>query len=136
LYARVLTQRPINSIIQDEALKEVCMSFYTVIKTQLSSKKYVIAALEELKKRGEITNFVKNDRKEEIEVDRDGDMITLSMEKSGNYQVGGDNRVVNRFSDRLKQIYAYESIKDNLPLDFEISKETETSGEIHILLKG
>ena len=63
-------------------------------------------------------------------------MITLSMEKSGNYQVGGDNRVVNRFSDRLKQIYAYESIKDNLPLDFEISKETETSGEIHILLKG
>ncbi|MBI4949665.1 MAG: hypothetical protein HY955_05915 [Deltaproteobacteria bacterium] len=112
------------------------MSFYTVIKTQLSSKKYVIAALGELKKRGEITNFVKNDRKEEIEVDRDGDMITLSMEKSGNYQVGGDNRVVNRFSDRLKQIYAYESIKDNLPLDFEISKETETSGEIHILLKG
>ncbi|MBI5454211.1 MAG: hypothetical protein HY956_06255 [Deltaproteobacteria bacterium] len=112
------------------------MSFYTVIKTQLSSKKYVIAALEELKKRGEITNFVKNDRKEEIEVDRDGDLITLSQEKSGNYQVGGDNRVVNRFSDRLKQIYAYESIKDNLPLDFEISKETETSGEIQILLKG
>ncbi len=112
------------------------MSFYTVIKTQLSSKKYVIAALEELKKRGEITSFVKNDRKEEIEVDRDGDLITLSQEKSGNYQVGGDNRVVNRFSDRLKQIYAYESIKDNLPLDFEISKETETSGEIQILLKG
>ncbi|MBI5642199.1 MAG: hypothetical protein HY954_01845 [Deltaproteobacteria bacterium] len=112
------------------------MSFYTVIKTQLSNKKYIICALEELKKRGEITSFVKNDRKETIEVDRDGDIINIAQEKTGNFEVGGDNRVVNRFSDRLKQFYAYESIKDNLPLDFEISKETENAGEIQILLKG
>ena len=36
----------------------------------------------------------------------------------------------------LKQIYALESIKDNLPLDFEIAQETEIEGEIKILLKG
>jgi hypothetical protein len=112
------------------------MSFYTVIRTQFSSKKYIICALEELKKRGEITNFVHVEKKEKIEVDRDGDIINIIKEKSGNYQVGGDNRVVNRFSDRLKQIYALESIKDNLPLDFEIAQENEVEGEIKILLKG
>lgn len=112
------------------------MSFYTVIKTELSSKKYIICALEELKKRGEIKSFIKNEKKDTIEVDRDGDIINISKEKTGNYQMGGDNRVVGNFSNRLKQIYAYESIKDNLPLDFEIAKENETAGEIQILLKG
>lgn len=112
------------------------MSFYTLIKTELSSKKYLMCALEELKKRGEIKSFVANERKETIEVDRDGDIINILKEKTGNYQLGGDNRVVNAFSNRLKQIYAYESIRDNLPLDFEIANETETGGEIHILLKG
>ncbi|MBE7413686.1 MAG: hypothetical protein HS130_00055 [Deltaproteobacteria bacterium] len=112
------------------------MSFYTVIKTELSVKKYLICALEELKKRGEITSFVASERKDAIEVDRDGDIINISREKAGNYQLGGDNRVVNAFSNRLKQMYAYESIKDNLPLDFEISSETETAGEIQIVLKG
>lgn len=112
------------------------MSLNTVIKTEINNKKYIICALEELKRRGEIKNFIKNEKKETIEVDRDGDIINLSKEKSGNYQMGGDNRVVNTFSNRLKQIYAYESIKDNLPLDFEIAKENETAGEIQILLKG
>ncbi|MFQ5736145.1 MAG: hypothetical protein ACE5GY_04690 [Thermodesulfobacteriota bacterium] len=112
------------------------MSFYTVIKTQLNSRKYIICALEELKKKGEITSFVHVEKKETIEVDRDGDILNITKEKTGNYQVGGDNRVVNRFSDRLKQAYALESIKDNLPLDFEIAREVETEGEIKILLKG
>lgn len=112
------------------------MSFYTVIKTELSVKKYLICALEELKKKGEITNYVANERKDTVEVDRDGDLINISKEKTGNYQLGGDNRIVNAFSNRLKQMYAYESIKDNLPLDFEISSETETAGEIQIVLKG
>jgi len=112
------------------------MSFYTVIKTELSNKKYLICALEELKKRGEITNFVANERKETVEIDRDGDIINVIKEKTGSYQLGGDNRVVNSFSNRLKQIYAYESIKDNLPFDFEIASEQETEGEIQILLKG
>src|SRR4030067_3787411 len=104
------------------------MSFYTVIRTQLSNKKYVICALEELKRKGEITNFVHVEKKQTIEVDRDGDIMNITMEKSGNYQVGGDNRVVNRFSDRLKQIYALESIKDNLPLDFELAQEPGMEG--------
>ncbi|MEK6791343.1 MAG: hypothetical protein AABY45_06555 [Deltaproteobacteria bacterium] len=112
------------------------MSFYTVIKTEMVIKKYLVCALEEMKKRGEITSFIKNEKKETIEVDRDGDILNIVMEKSGNAQVAGDNRVVHRFSNRLKQFYAYESIKDNLPLDFEIAKETETGGEIQILLKG
>lgn len=112
------------------------MSFYTVIKTKLNSKKYIICALEELKRKGEITSFVHVEKKESIEIDRDGDILNITKEKTGNYQVGGDNRVVNRFSDRLKQVYALESIKDNLPLDFEIAQETETGGEIKILLKG
>lgn len=112
------------------------MSFYTVIKTELKSKKYLICALEELKKKGEITNFVANERKETVEIDRDGDIINIAKEKTGSYQIGGDNRVVNAFSNRLKQVYAYESIKDNLPLDFEIASESETAGEIQIVLKG
>lgn len=112
------------------------MSFYTVIKTELKNKKYIVAALQELKKRGEITSFVKNERKEEIEVNRDGDMITIAQEKTGSFEIAGDNRVVQSFSNRLKQMYAYESIKDNLPLDLEIAKETESAGDILILLKG
>lgn len=112
------------------------MSFYTTIKTEISSKKYVIAALEEMKRRGEITNFQLHDRKEKIEIDRCGDMLNIAKEKTGNFEVAGDARVVKSFTDRLKQFYAYESIKDNLPLDFEIAKESEVTGEIRILLKG
>ncbi|MDH4099221.1 MAG: hypothetical protein OEV28_01445 [Nitrospirota bacterium] len=113
------------------------MSFYTVIKTELSNKKYLICALSEMKKRGEITSFLENERKETIEVDRDGDIMTIAKEKTGqNFELAGDNQVVQKFSNRLKQFYAYESIKDNLPLDFEIATETETEGEIRILLKG
>ncbi|MBI5468036.1 MAG: hypothetical protein HY891_02795 [Deltaproteobacteria bacterium] len=112
------------------------MSFYTVIKTELSSKKYILCALAEMKRRGELKEFVHNERKESIEVDQDGDILSIAKEKTGNYEIGGDNRVVNRFSNRLKQFYAYESIKDNIPLDFEIAAETETEGEIRILLKG
>jgi len=112
------------------------MSFYTVIKTELSNKKYILCALAEMKKRGELNGFVHNERKESIEVDQDGDQISIEVDNTGNYGIGGDNRVVNRFSNRLKQFYAYESIKDNIPLDFEIATETETEGEIRILLKG
>jgi hypothetical protein len=112
------------------------MSFYTVIKTELSNKKYIICALEELKKRGEIKSFVKNEKKETFEVDRDGDIINIAKEKTGNFEIGGDARAARNFSNKLKQFYAYESIKDNLPLDFEIAKENETAGEIQILIKG
>ncbi len=111
------------------------MSFYTVIKTELNSKKYILCALVEMKKRGEIKNYVENERKETIEVDRDGDIINIVKQKEG-FDLAGDNRVVNTFSRRLKQFYAYESIKENIPLDFEIAKETETGGEIQIILKG
>lgn len=111
------------------------MSFYTKIKTEMKNRKYLLAALAELKKKGEITNFSK--LKDKIEVDRDGDVIDINISRTGEHEVGGDNRVVRAFSDRLRQVYALESIKDNLPLDFEISKETETAtGEIVILLKG
>lgn len=112
------------------------MSFYSVIKTELTNKKYVIAALEEMKRSGEISNFQINERKEKIEVDRQGDLINIAKEKTGNFEVGGDARVVGSFTDRFKQLYAYESIKDNLPLDFEIAKESEAAGDILILLKG
>jgi len=112
------------------------MSFYTVIKTELKTKKYIIAALQELKKRGEITSYVQNERKDSIEVDRSGDVVTLQKVSSGNAELAGDNRVVQQMSNRIKQFYALESIKDNLPLDFEISSETEVAGEIKILLKG
>lgn len=112
------------------------MSFYAKIKTELCNKKYIISALAELKRRGEITTYEINERKEKIEVDRDGDMLNICKEKSGNnMEVHGDARVARVFTNRLKQIYAYESIKDNLPLDFEIAKETEEVGEILILLK-
>lgn len=112
------------------------MSFYTTIKTEITEKRHVVAALEEMKRRGEITNFQAHEKKEKIEVDRSGDIINLLKEKTGNFEVAGDARVVKSFSDRLKQFYAYEAIKDNLPLDFEIAKESETAGEIVILLKG
>lgn len=111
------------------------MSFYTVIKTELNNKKYILCALAELKRRGEISSYVQNEKKNTIEVDRDGDKISV-QEKAGAFEIGGDNRVLNQFSNRLKQVYALESIKDNLPLDFEIANETETAGEIEILLKG
>lgn len=111
------------------------MSFYTVIKTELKSKKYIICALEELKRRGEITRFEENARKETIDIERGSDRIEIVSEK-GAFGVAGDNRVVQSFSNKLKQMYAYEAIKDTLPLDFEIAAESETGGEIKILLKG
>lgn len=113
------------------------MSFYCVIKTELSNKKYIIAALTEMKRREEITGYVINEKKEKIEVDRGGEIVNISREKAGsNFEVSGISRPVRALADRLKQFYAYESIKDNLPLDFEIAKETEQAGEIVILLKG
>ncbi len=113
------------------------MSFYTQIQTQLKNKQYVIAALMELRKRGEITSCKINEKKESMEVNRSGDIIKVSKNKSGAFELGGDNRVVQTFSNKLKQFYALESIKDNLPLDFEIAEEKETiDGEIKILLKG
>jgi hypothetical protein len=113
------------------------MSFYTVIQTELKSKKYVMAALVELRKRGEITACKIHEKKEVMEVDRSGDIIKVARNKQGAFELGGDNRVVQSFSNKLKQYYALESIKDNLPLDFEIAEEKETiEGEIKILLKG
>jgi len=113
------------------------MSFYTVIQTELKNKKYVLAALMELKKRGEITACKINEKKETVEVNRSGDIIKVAKNKQGDFELGGDNRVVQSFSNKLKQFYALESIKDNLPLDFEIAEEKETiDGEIKILLKG
>ena len=111
------------------------MSFYTVINTELSNMELIICALEELQSRGEIKVFDYNKNKETIEVDRDGDILNIVKERSGNYQVGGDARVAERFAQRLKQIYAYETIKENLPLDFEIATENEVAGEIRIMLK-
>jgi hypothetical protein len=112
------------------------MSFYTVIKTKLKNKKYIIAALAEMKQKGELLKCVENEKKGTIEIDRDGDAITISQDKKGDFQVAGDNRVVQSFSNRLKQAYALESIKDNIPLDFEVAEEQETAaGEILILLK-
>jgi hypothetical protein len=113
------------------------MSFYTVIQTELKNKKYVLAALMELRKRGEITECKVNEKRETMEVDRSGDKIKIAKNKQGAFELGGDNRVVQNFSNKLKQYYALESIKDNLPLDFEIAEEKETiDGEIKILLKG
>jgi len=113
------------------------MSFYCVIKTELSNKKYLIAALAEMQKRGEITSYIINEKKERIEVDREGEVVSIVKEKEGNnFEVAGISRPAREIADRLKQLYAYESIKDNLPLDFEIAKETEQAGEIIILLKG
>ncbi len=112
------------------------MSFYIVIKTEISNKQYIISTLKEMQKRGEITRFLVDKKKEQIEIDRDGDIIIISREKSGNFEVTGDARVVRSFSKRLTQLYAYSSIKENLPLDFEIAHESEVAGEIKILLKG
>ena len=113
------------------------MSFYAKIKTELANKKYIIAAIEEMKRRGELTNYQINEKKEKIEIDREGDLLAITKEKAGNnFEVSGDSRVANAFTNRLKQFYAYESIKDNLPLDFEIAKESEEAGEIVIHLKG
>ncbi len=112
------------------------MSFYTVIKTKITNRQYILSALKEMQRRGEITGFTINEKKELIEVDRAGDKIIISREKSGGFEMSGDARVVNSFSKRLAQLYAYASIKENLPLDFEIAHESETAGEIKILLKG
>jgi len=90
-----------------------------------------------LEKRGEIVSYQMNKKTDAIEVDRDGDLLNVAQEKSGNnFEVAGDVRIARNFADRLKQMYAYESIKDNIPLDFEIAEETERAGEIEILLKG
>ncbi len=111
------------------------MSFYLKLKVQIANKKYLIAALKELQKNGELVRFEENEKKETIEVDRDGDIIKIIKDKLGNYELGGDARVVKSFADRLKQVYALQSIKDNMPLDFEIVQETESAGEIILLLK-
>jgi hypothetical protein len=112
------------------------VSFYTVIKTEISNRQYILCALKEMQRRGEITNFRINEKKDRIEIDRDGDIIIISRETSGNFEMSGDARVVRSFSRRLTQLYAYASIKENLPLDFEIAHESEVAGEIKILLKG
>ncbi|MBE9531706.1 MAG: hypothetical protein IME98_02745 [Proteobacteria bacterium] len=112
------------------------MSFYTKIQTEIKDKQLLICALEELKHRGEINEFTLSKKKESIEVDRDGDILNISKEKTGLFNMAGDNRIVSSFSKRLAQIYAYEAIKENLPFDFEITEETEIAGEIKILLKG
>lgn len=112
------------------------MSFYTVIKTELCNKKHLLCALAAMNKQGEISGFVKNAAKESIQVDRSGDIVTLNLTKTGNYEAAGDNRVIRQVVDRIKQYYALETIKENLPLDFEIVQESETAGEITILLKG
>ncbi len=113
------------------------MSFYCVIKTELSKKKYIIAALAEMQKKGEITSYTVSKTKEKIEVDREGEVVTVSRtNENTNFEVGGISRPAREISDRMKQLYAYESIKDNLPLDFEVAQETEEAGEIVITLKG
>jgi hypothetical protein len=112
------------------------MSFFVAIKTEIANKQYILSTLKEMQKRGEITEFVVNEKKEQIEIDRDGDVIIISRGKSGNFEVSGDARIVRSFSKRLTQLYAYASIKENLPLDFEIADESEIAGEIKILLKG
>ena len=113
------------------------MSFYCVIKTELSRRKYLIAALAEMQRKGEITSYEISKTKDKINVDRGGEVVTVSrINENSNYEIGGIARPAREISDRMKQLYAYESIKDNLPLDFEIAKETEEAGEIVIMLKG
>ncbi|MCK4846225.1 MAG: hypothetical protein KAS88_01035 [Deltaproteobacteria bacterium] len=112
------------------------MSFYTTIKTELASRATVILALKELKSRGEIRRFEEIKKSGKIEIDRSGDIISIATNKAGELQLEGDARIVETFLRRLKQMYAYESIKENLPLDFEISEESEIGGEISITLKG
>lgn len=111
------------------------MSFYCVIKTEIKNKRHLVAALEEMRKRGELTKHEEK-KKQTIEVDRDGEKIDIKPDKEGNYQVAGDARLVRNFSNRLKQMYALETIKENMPLDFELAQEVEQGGEIKILLKG
>jgi hypothetical protein len=113
------------------------MSFYAVVQTELTEKKFIMLALEEMQKRGEITDFKIVGKNDSIEVNRSGDKITIKLDaKTGQYQFAGDSRVVNSFSKRFTQIYALESIRDNLPLDFEIEMENEIGGEINLILKG
>ncbi len=113
------------------------MSFYTVIKTELKDRKYIILALEEMKRRGEITSFKHLVKKDIIQVDRAGDTITIKQDsKTGNFQLEGDSRILEAFTKRFKQFYAYQTIKENLPLDFEIDVERESAGNITLLLKG
>src|SRR3989304_937354 len=113
------------------------MSFYCVIKTELSEQRYIIAAMAEMQRKGEITNYTVSRTKEKIEVDREGEVVTVSrVNENSNFELGGMPQTAREISDRMKQLYAYESIKDNLTLDFEIAQETEEAGEIVIMLKG
>ncbi|MDH4226875.1 MAG: hypothetical protein OEV59_03850 [Deltaproteobacteria bacterium] len=112
------------------------MSFFTKLNTELKNKQYVLAAIAALKQTGEIKNYAINEKKESVEINRAGDIIQVVKTKTGEYELQGDARVVSAFSSRLKQLYAYEAIKDNMPLDFEIAEEIETAGEIRIVLKG
>lgn len=107
-----------------------------MISTEMKEKKQLVMALKEMRKRGEITEFESNVKTDSMKIDRSGDEFTLNLSKEGNYNVGGDNRLVERFSNRLKQFYALESIKENLPLDFEVAEESETEGEMRLILKG
>ncbi len=112
------------------------MSFYAVVQTELTENKFIMLALEELKERGEITSFRIN-KNDSIDVDRSGDKIVIKLDaKTKQYQFAGDSRVVSSFSKRFTQIYALMSIKDSLPLDFEIESEKEIGGEISLILKG
>jgi hypothetical protein len=112
------------------------MSFYSEIKTELKEKRHIVAALEELKKRGEITIYTVIEKKDLITVDRSGDVMNIALTKEGTYRIEGDARIINIFAKRLTQLYAYEAIRENLPLDFEIVAETEREGNITLLLKG
>lgn len=113
------------------------MSFYTVIDTELKNEKYIISALQELIRRGEITNYKMLLKQNKIKIDRGGDVIHIGLDvKTGTFRVEGDVRVVEAFVKRLKQFYAYESIKENLPFDFEIASEREVAGDITLVLKG
>lgn len=112
------------------------MSFYMCIKTEIKNRIYLKSALAELHKRGEIQKIEENERKGKIIIDRGGDKLVITGDEEKGFEVGGDATVVKAFTDRLKQVYAVESIKDNLPLDLEVVEETESAtGEIHILLK-
>ncbi|MCK4739800.1 MAG: hypothetical protein KAT46_07605 [Deltaproteobacteria bacterium] len=112
------------------------MSFYTKISTEITERKILISALEEMKKRGEITSFVSNPKTSDIEVDRAGDLVNLTQEEEGHFVLGGDKLVVGPLTNRVKQFYALEAIKEHLPLDFEIATEEESAGEIKLILKG
>ncbi len=112
------------------------MSFYTVVSTELKNREYIISAITELVDRGEAHGYKIIEKNDNIVVERGGEKIVISVNELGEYQVEGDSRVVEAFAKRLKQMYAYASIKANLPLDFEISSEKEFAGDITLLLKG